>query len=163
MRESGMKELVQLANTIGTPFATIAKASIEMGQVSPSRLKENLIAAGYAVNSQACNVTTRVLVTADSATEYSEANPNIVARAQDVDECHALVLAIYREVQEEARVLDCARKLNANPAFLSTAEDDDREQLQRLSQCDTKPELLTRELLVAVASNKSLMAAMAAL
>lgn len=157
MRDAAQKDFVRLATTTNGPVAKIVRNSIEVGVVFPSKLEANLKAAGFAVNYKSGNVNQFVLVTADSATEYDDNNTNIVARAQSHDAPDALLQAMYAELKEEARVLDIAAKLSKNPDCADT------EILKQLAACAAKPELLTRELLVAVASDKAQMALLAAL
>lgn len=164
MKTESRLEFVKLATTTSGPMAKIVAASIEVENVFPSLLTANLKAAGYAINYKpGTDHGSWVQVSADSATEYDKNNPNVVAQAFSHDAPDALLQAIYAEVKEEARVLDCAQKLSQNPEFMSSAEATDVELLTRLAMCSKNPELLTRELLVSIATDKSLMAAMAAL
>lgn len=173
MREAAKKDFVRLAQTTNGPVAQIVRASIEEGTVFPSLLTTNLKAAGFAINYKTgAEHGMWVAVSADEATEYDSDNPNIVARAFSHTALDALLQAMHAELLEEAGVLDLARKVAANPAaatlFSDTPKGDvlqytDRELFQRLAVCDANPDLLTRELLVAVASDKPLMARLAAL
>lgn len=167
MKTESAKDFIRLASTTNGPVATIVKAAMVDSSSGPviiaSMLETALKAAGNSVNYRRDNCTTRCLVTADAATEYDDNNPNIVARAISHDGADAILQAVYAELLEECRLLAAAEKLAANPEFIAGATGATQARLEQLAACYVKPTLLTRELHVAVASDKPLMAELAAL
>lgn len=92
MRTAQLADMKRLAE-LDAPFCKLVKASTEIGVVFPSRLKQNLEQAGFKIEVSKRTSLTEVLVL-NKASE-------IVARAQSIDENDALVLAVYRKMEEE--------------------------------------------------------------
>lgn len=164
MRAAALKEFIDIANATDGPFSRIVRESIEVGVVVPSILRNKLQDAGFTIASNpGAQHGSWVKVFAPTQDATAVAEGEIVAQAFSHDAADALLQAIYAELKEESRLLQHATRLLANPAFMESAEEDDKQHLQLLAQCAAKPSLMTRELLVALAGNKSLMAALAAL
>lgn len=98
MRQLHTNEMRLFAQTVSGPFCTIVKNSMEAGMVFPSKLLANLEAAGYKIHVERGNKLVSLTIT------FNESEvPVTKAFAMASDEHEALLLAVYREMQEEAK------------------------------------------------------------
>lgn len=168
MRNAVIQQFAADAIATDGPFSKVVRdATVKVNDnfsfVLADRLEEGLIQAGFAINhKEGRDHGQWVIVSADDATEYNDRGDNIVARAFSNSKEDALLQAIAAELREERLLLSHAAKLLTTNTELDITSDD-AELLGALAKCHETPSLLTRELLVAVAGNKPLMAKLATL
>ena len=184
MRQAALQQMIELAKVTDGPFSKCVREATEVGVVVPSILETNLRAAGFAINYEPGDGHGAwVLVSTNGATAYDETLDGNVARAFSYDQADALLQAINAELKEEATLLVHAHSLVSKPEFIEAAKaelaalvtkpdttPDELEhaqahvdRLENLAACAAHPGLMTRELLVSIATDKPLMRQIAAL